>query len=183
MAILSYSGGSWRIRPGTWDAVDLTEAYAFTAFPTQDDQPGDLTWYNPAGDQNNAVAEVSEITEAFDGSRGGYGDYEGRLVLPVLTPGMVHYVRTYLFGGRGTFSAAATLMIWDRSQGWIVINCTIGWNEPARNAEARGRAGIGGYFDLPIDYYAGTIADEGNALITEDGFQIALETGDILLLE
>ena len=157
MADLVYDNGSARIRPGTYGTYQLTAAYDWTALPTQSDQTADVPWYPPIDPTTGQVSEVAELVTALDGTRGGFGGYEGSLVLPLLTPGMVTYLRSYLFSGG--FSAAVTLMIWDRAQGWIVLNAVLLWNDPAKSAEPRG--GKRGYMNLKLDYINGTLADYG----------------------
>ncbi len=106
------------------------------------------------------------------------GGYNGTLILAPLTPGMIQYVRSYIFNGG--FSADVTLMVWNRAEGWQVLNCKALWNDPAQSSQPGGRRG---YLDLKINFVNGTIALLGNGINTESGLQLQLENGDLLLQE
>lgn len=156
MANTDYTAGSARIRPGTYTEQDITAAYAWTAFPQQSDQPASLLWWPPV-DPSDAVSEAAEFVSGFGAARKAIGGYEGTLILPVLTPGMVTYLKTYLL--EGGYSNTVTLMVWDRAQGWIVLNAVLVWNDPSKSAEASG--GVKGYMRLKLDYHSGNIANYG----------------------
>lgn len=170
--------GDWRIRSGTHDAVDMTSTYNVKSLPRQADQR--IAWWRP-NDPAGALSDAAEDVEAFDGSWGMHGGQEVTWMLRQLSPLQVKYLKDTFFGGT-RYTEAITIMTWDRGSGdWVVLNCKAHMRNPATDAEAP--AGWPGYDNVQIDFYDAAVADEGNALITENGFQIALETGDILLLE
>lgn len=151
-----YSTSSYRIRPGTWLESDMDAAYEVTQFPVQTDQLAHgLQWYAPT-DTSGVWAEVIELIDSLDGGRGGFGGYNGDWILPVLTPGMITYIRSAIFAG--AFSAPVTIVTWDRAGGWRVLQCTALWNEPSKSATP---GGIQGYFDLKISFVNGVTAGSG----------------------
>jgi hypothetical protein len=160
MADLVYINGSARIRPGTYGQQQIGTAYAFTAFPQQIDQPDSLPWYPPV-DPSDAISEAAEFITGFGASRKAFGGYEGTLHFGALTPGMVAYLKSYLFAGE--YAADVTMMLWDRQQGWIIVNAILTWNDPARSAEP---GGLKGYLNLKLDWHSGGIADYGLAFST-----------------
>ena len=106
------------------------------------------------------------------------GGYNGTLHFAPMTPGMIKYIRSAIFAGG--FSRDVTLMVWSRSEGWLVLNCKLLWNEPAQGSTP---GGLRGYLDLTLNWINGTVANLGNGINTESGIQLMLETGDFLLQE
>lgn len=170
--------GDWRIRSGTWDAVDMTAAYNVKSLPRQADQR--IAWWRP-NDPAGALSDSAEDVEAFDGSWGQYGGLEVTWLLRQLSPLQVKFLNVNFFHEQ-RYTDAITIMTWDRGSGdWVVINCKAHMRNPAREAE--GPAGWAGYDGVQIDFYDATVAEVGNAIELENGLEIELETGDILLAE
>jgi hypothetical protein len=176
---MTYEDGSYRWRAGIWEAAGLTTDYEIAALAQQSDQPDSFPWFPPTT-QAGAFSETASIEEAFDGSRGGYGFSEFSWPFQILTPLMVKHIRDRFFDGTG-FSADATVMTWDRGgKGWIVLNCTAQWNDPAKTAEADG---ILGYMDFRIDFVEGEIAPSGNSMLLENGDFMLTEDGHYMEIE
>lgn len=155
MVDLTYANGTARIRTGTYSQQEIGTAYAFTAFPQQSDQPDSLPWYPPV-DPSDAISEAAEFVTGFGASRKALGGYEGQLIFGALTPGMVTYLKSTLFAGE--YAANVTMMLWDRQQGWVILNAVLLWNDPSRNADP---GGLKGYLNLKLDWHSGSIAEYG----------------------
>lgn len=161
-----YEANQYKIRVGTYMAIDMeSSSYAWENFPLQADQPADLPWFPPM-DPSGAWSEVEEIIDALDGSRSGFGGWNGSWYIAAATPNMISHIRSTIFSNG--WSADVTIVTWDRGYGWRVINCKALWNEPARTAETVYPLG---YYKLKIDFVNGVTAAAGV------GFSIGFSLG------
>lgn len=154
---MAYTDLSYRFAVGTLYESDMQDvSKAVTAFPVQTDQAlRGLPWWPPV-DPSSVVSEVVEVFDALDGGRSGQGGFNFSWYFAVLTPDMVKYLRSTIFGTG--FSALVTVVTWDRAYGWRYINCMALWNDPSKAATP---GGLQGYLDLRIDFVSGTLAQAG----------------------
>lgn len=153
--------GSYRIRAGTWAANQLGEAYEFSIFPRQDDQPNIVDWLEPL-EGSDVYRDFAEIDLAMDGTGKTIGEGSVTWYSSYWTPFMVSYfIATYPPG-------AYTIMTFDAGEGWIVVNCTL---QPIDKTQGQ-RVGTG-YKSIPIRFVAATEADSGFAF--DEAFSIAFD--------
>jgi hypothetical protein len=158
MAGTAYEANSYKIRAGTWNQVDMTAAYNVDAFPVQTDQ-AEIGWqWWPPMHPSGVLSEVDELVDALDGSRGGFGGWNGSWFIGPCTPDMITYLRSTLFSNG--WSADVTITTWDRAYGWRVLNCKALWNDPAKTADSDVPWG---YHKVKIDFVNGTVAAIGVA--------------------
>lgn len=149
---MAYSDGSYRLRLGHHNAADLTTAYDVTSFPIQPDQ-GNIPWLRPI-DPSSVVKESASQVVAFNGTKGAQGQIQLSWYFAPMTPGMQQYLRNTFFAG-DEWSADVTLMTWDRSYGWRVLQAVAHWTDPTEVAEPRH---LRGYYRVRLDFVRGVPA-------------------------
>jgi len=163
---------SHRIRTGTHDASDMTDTYAVKNFTVQSDQKH--KWVDPVS-PSGRVSEYDALTDGgLTGNRKAIGKINFSDIFGYVTPLQTQYIRAQLFPTDG-LNEALTVVTWDDNEGWICVNCTAHWNDPARTADAL--PGIPGQRNLRIDFTDGTIADSGGAF--SSAFSTAFHVGGI----
>lgn len=119
MTVTPYEDGSYRIRQGWVNQVQLPADYEVRRFPKQTGQ-GYARWLNPVG--NSGVYEdFAEARRALSGNAKMIGNAQFTWELAGLTPGMIYYIKNdpALFDGKA--AQRFTVMTWDRQGYWRVV--------------------------------------------------------------
>lgn len=137
--------GSWRWTDGHILVADLTTAFNVTSFARADDQPDMVDWVEPSTG-SELYSDAADTVEAMDGSLGDIGNGNVRWSLVGLSPHMVNWLRTEKFNGKK--SELATIMTFDATRGWIVVQCTAQWPMKIDSLRRTGRI----FDEFPITF-------------------------------
>jgi hypothetical protein len=114
-----YDAGSYRIRKGWVNAVELTEAYQITSFAKQTDQ-GKSDWLIPVN-ESSVYNQAAENVRAL----GGGARFNGRAnfvwELNGLSPGMMLFLKDDATMFEGKASEQFTVETWDRQGLWRIV--------------------------------------------------------------
>lgn len=163
---------AFRYRAGTYPANQMTSAYNVESFPMQSDQRN-YPW---------KIITPSEMARRYDARTGGgldgtvrfIGSWNLRWYFTAITPLMLDYVLDTMFPTDGV-NEVCTIVTYTARDGWICLNATAHFVEPADAGESKPRglflhgvyiefdegtiAGTGGDFnsDFSSDFYIGGI--------------------------
>lgn len=147
----------FRARAGTYNASDMTSAYAIENYAIQSDQRT-YPWI---------IATPSEMFREFDAqTRGGLdgtlrniGKWNGSWYFGALTPMMFEYVQATLFPTNGV-NEALTVVTYTVKRGWVCLNIQAHLLEPAEFGTTKPRGQVLTNVRL-IDFNEGNEADSG----------------------
>lgn len=149
------NSGYWLVA-GWLSEAELTESTAaIENFAIQADQDTGRIWQRP-DNEADMVSPVGEFVDSIDFQRGGYGGAESKFKMRMLSPKMVNYLWTNLFGQ--AYSAQVTVRQFNRSTGefetrWYWAQ----WPDVRSQAELAG----GGYDLFEINLLDGVLAADG----------------------
>ncbi|MCZ7543219.1 MAG: hypothetical protein M5R40_06620 [Anaerolineae bacterium] len=126
----------YKVRIGTWDTGDMTDAYLIRALPLAPDQPADKPWTDPVPD-GSFYRPFARLLTSGDAQRHPDGYGSGQWTFGYWTWGMFGYWLNDLFGG--AYSVAATIETRRMDTGaFDVFHVTLQLPDP-RRADTRAR--------------------------------------------
>jgi len=136
-----HSGGSYRLRAGWVSRAELPAEYEIVRWPKAADQRY-TRWKIPM-DEGRLTNRYAEDVISLGGAAITLGEGNDLWPLGGWTTGMTTYVKDTIFSGLnwGKF----TIMTWDRSVGWIVVQCYGYLKRPAEAGTPGWRRGFKSY--------------------------------------
>jgi len=164
---------AYRIRIGTHSASDMTSTYDVRDWPTQSDQK--TPWFSPVTPSEMFKEYDSQSDGGLDGTRRFLGKWNGAWYFNALSPGQIDYIQDTFFTTDGA-NEALTIVTYVVRSGWICLNITGHYNDPADAGQSKPGSGQMENLRL-IDFDEGTEADSGGGF--SSGFSSGFNIGGI----
>lgn len=147
----------FRYRPGTWNASDMTSAYAIDNWAVQADQ-GAHQWF-VASPSEMAREYDRVIADTLDHSVGVEGSYNLTWYFALATAGMLDYAIATLFPTDGLNEVAT--IVTRTPRGWKCLNITAHYTQPADTGQTKPR-GLA-VLNWQVRFTDGTLANSGGS--------------------